>query len=274
MGEVPEKGIPGEAPSLGGASGPVRPAEHAPPQASGGAEPQLYFRQLLSGRDFGLGDDAVAGQMRNFVYLVGDQATGEAMVVDPAYDPPALVEVAEEDGMRIVGVLVTHHHPDHVGGDLFGYCIRGVAELLEIVSVPVHCQITEADFVRHVAGVGKSDLITHSGSGEVAVGAFSIEMIHTPGHTPGSQCFLVQNRLLAGDTLFLEGCGRTDFPGGDAGEMYLSLTQRLAKVPDSADLFPGHDYSNRPSASLGETRRLNYVFSPRTAMEWMSLFGR
>ena len=94
------------------------------------------------------------------------------------------------------------------------------------------------------------------------VGEIPIELIHTPGHTPGSQCFLVDNRLVAGDTLFLEGCGRTDLPGGDAGLLYESLTQRLAKVPDDAILFPGHLYSPEPSAPMEEVRRFNMVFQP------------
>ncbi len=79
---------------------------------------------------------------------------------------------------------------------------------------------------------------------------------------------------MAGDTLFLEGCGRTDLPGGDSPALYESLTQRLAKVPDDAVLFPGHLYSAEPSASMGETRRWNFVFRPRNEQEWLAMFGR
>ena len=105
------------------------------------------------------------------------------------------------------------------------------------------------------------------------VGDIPIELIHTPGHTPGSQCFLVDGRLVAGDTLFLEGCGRTDLPGGDPLALYESITQKLAKVPDDAVLFPGHLYSPDPSASMGETRRINFVFRPKTAEQWLMMFG-
>jgi glyoxylase-like metal-dependent hydrolase (beta-lactamase superfamily II) len=107
----------------------------------------------------------------------------------------------------------------------------------------------------------------------VRVGSVEVELIHTPGHTPGSQCFLVDGRLVAGDTLFLEGCGRTDFPGSDPLAMYESIHTRLARVPDDAILFPGHLYSAEPSQSMGETRRWNYVFRPRSAQEWMAMFG-
>ncbi len=237
-------------------------------------ESRFYFRQLLSGRDFGSSDDRLALQMQNFVYLLGDRDTTDALVIDPAYDPRSIVDAAAADGMRISGVLVTHHHPDHVGGDLFGHPISGLAELLEIVSVPVHVQSAEAVFVSALTGVDRGSFICHSSGDVVSVGGFSVELIHTPGHTPGSQCFLVENRLLAGDTLFLEGCGRTDFPGGDAEEMYASLTQRLAKVPDGALLFPGHDYSSRPYASMEEVRNSNSVFVPRSSREWLAMFGR
>ena len=100
-----------------------------------------------------------------------------------------------------------------------------------------------------------------------------IELIHTPGHTPGSQCFLVDGRLVAGDTLFLEGCGRTDLPGSDPIAMYDSINNRLSKVPDDAVLFPGHLYSADPSQSMGDTRRTNYVFRPRSLDEWTTMFG-
>jgi glyoxylase-like metal-dependent hydrolase (beta-lactamase superfamily II) len=101
-----------------------------------------------------------------------------------------------------------------------------------------------------------------------------IQLVHTPGHTPGSQCFLVDCRLVAGDTLFLEGCGRTDLPGGDPEQMYFSLTQRLAKVSDETVLYPGHLYAPEPSATMGETRSRNYVFGPKSLEEWMGAFGR
>ncbi len=97
------------------------------------------------------------------------------------------------------------------------------------------------------------------------VGEIPIELIHTPGHTPGSQCFYVADRLVSGDTLFLEGCGRTDLPGGDPAALYESLTTKLAKIPDHAMLYPGHLYSPEPSQSMGDTRTHNYVFRAQDA---------
>jgi glyoxylase-like metal-dependent hydrolase (beta-lactamase superfamily II) len=234
---------------------------------------RLYFRQLLAGRDFAR-SNGLARQMVNFVYLIGDRETGEAVAVDPAYAPAELVELLGADGMRLVGALATHYHPDHVGGDLVGHPVAGIAELLEHVDVPVHVQRDEAELVTAVTGVGAGSLATVEPGGSVVVGEVTIECLHTPGHTPGSQCFLVDGKLVAGDTLFLEGCGRTDLPGGDPEQLYESLFTRLARVPDDAVLYPGHLYSAEPSATMGETRRSNYVLAPRTPAQWLATFGR
>ena len=233
---------------------------------------RLYFRQLLSGRDFAQ-NNQIAQQMINFVYFIGDRETGEAVVVDPAYDIQGLLKILESDGMKCTGVLATHYHPDHVGGSMMGYNIDGVKELLEHTSVPIHAQQNEAQFIQKVTGIGQNEIIAHEGSETISVGKIDIELIHTPGHTPGSQCFLVDNCLVAGDTLFLEGCGRTDLPGGDPAALYESLTHRLGRVPDDAILFPGHQYSHAPSASMGETRRENYVFMPKSEEQWLAMFG-
>ena len=233
---------------------------------------RLYFKQLLSGRDFA-NTDNLAKQMVNFVYLIGDKQTGEALIVDPAYDVTALLDVLEEDDMQCKGVLATHYHPDHVGGSMMGYNIAGVKELLERVSVPIHAQKEEAEFITKVTGLESKDVMEHSSGDIVKVGEIEIELIHTPGHTPGSQCFLVENRLVAGDTLFLEGCGRTDLPGGDPAALYYSLHHRLSKVPDEATLFPGHLYSAEPMALMGQTRQQNHVFLPRTEEQWLTMFA-
>jgi len=232
---------------------------------------RLYFRQLLSGRDFAAGD-VIAQQMRNFAYLIGDRETGDCVVVDPAYAAGDLVDALEADGMHLSGVLVTHHHPDHVGGTMLGFTLKGVTELLERVQVPVHVNSHEADWVSRVTGIARSDLTAHEHGDKVAVGAIEIELLHTPGHTPGSQCFLLDGRLVAGDTLFLEGCGRTDFPGGNVDDMFHSL-QALANLPGDPVVFPGHWYSAEPSASLSEVRRTNYVYRASNLQQWRMLMG-
>ena len=219
------------------------------------ATDRLYFRQLLAGRDIAT-TDPLARQMVNFVYLIGDRETGEAVAIDPAYDVQGIVDVLAADDMRLTGVLATHYHPDHVGGEMMGYSIQGVHELLDIVSVPVHVQTEEAEYVRKVTNLTDADLVTHRSGDRVMVGEIPIELIHTPGHTPGSQCFMLD-----------------DLPGGDPLALYESLTQRLSKVPDDSLLFPGHLYSAAPCASMGETRQVNFVFRPKTPEQWLAMFG-
>lgn len=225
------------------------------------AEPnddRLYFRQLLSGRDFAT-DDQLAQQMVNFVYAIGDRATGACMLVDPAYDPVGLVDAVENDGMTVTGVLATHYHPDHVGGPMMGYSIGGIADLLDRVDCPIHVQRDEVPWVTRTTGVTERQLVAHESGDVVTVGEVDIALIHTPGHTPGSQCFLVGGKLVSGDTLFLDGCGRTDLPGSDHALMIESLT-RLGKVDDDVVLYPGHRYSLASSASMGSVKQSNFVF--------------
>ena len=233
---------------------------------------RMYFRQLLSGRDFAVGDP-LAGQMVNFVYAVGDRATGECLLVDPAYAVDDLLRVLDADGMRLTGVLATHYHPDHIGGSMMGYTIEGVPALLERTECPVHVQVAEVPWVARTIDVPEHDLASHTPGDVVRVGAVEIELLHTPGHTPGSQCLLVGGRLISGDTLFLDGCGRTDLPGSDATMMYDSL-QRLATLPEGTVVYPGHRYSPPSSSTMAAIVEQNQVFTPSSKDQWMTMFGR
>jgi hydroxyacylglutathione hydrolase len=233
---------------------------------------RLYFRQLLSGRDFAV-TDPIAQQMVNFVYAIGDRTTGECLLVDPAYAVSDLLDTVTADGMRVTGVLATHYHPDHVGGSMMGYTIEGVAALLESIDCPIHVQRDEVPWVQRTTGVGDDQLAVHDPGDIVQVGSIDVTLVHTPGHTPGSQCFHVEGRLVSGDTLFLDGCGRTDLPGSNAEDMYASL-QKLAALPTATIVYPGHRYSQPSSATLESIRASNYVFRPNSAEQWMQMFGQ
>jgi hydroxyacylglutathione hydrolase len=236
--------------------------------------PPLYFRQLLAGRDFAL-DNPVAAQMMNFAYLVGDQDTRECFLVDPAWDVDSLVKRAQSDGMNVVGALGSHYHPDHLGGDMMGFSVEGARRLLELLPVKIHVQEKEVSWVKRVTGLSNSDLAPHAGGDILNVGTIPIQFVHTPGHTEGSTCFLVGgDRLVAGDTLFVGSCGRVDLPGSDPEEMYLSLTQRLAKLPDDVTLYPGHDYGDSPTSTLGAQRRTNYAMQVPTLQQWLEMMGQ
>jgi hydroxyacylglutathione hydrolase len=226
--------------------------------ASTDAADRLYFRQLLSGRDFAT-TDQIAVQMVNFVYAIGDRATSECVLVDPAYDPAGLLDAVAADGMTVTGVLASHYHADHIGGSLMGHDIAGVAQLLERCSCPVHVHRDEVPWVLRTSGIGEGDLVAHDSGDVVRVGDVEIRLVHTPGHTPGSQCFFVDAKLVSGDTLFLDGCGRTDLPGSDHAQMVESL-RRLSQVPDDVVLYPGHRYSFASSATMAAVKQSNYVF--------------
>ncbi|HEX9547070.1 MAG TPA: MBL fold metallo-hydrolase [Acidimicrobiales bacterium] len=244
-----------------------------PANSANPADPadRLYFHQLLSGRDFAV-DDPLASQMVNFVYLIGDRQTGEAVVVDPAYAVNDLLDRLATDGMRLTGVLATHHHPDHVGGSMMSYSIQGVSDVLKTQPVQVHVNRNEAEWVRRTAGISATDLVAHDSGDVIEVGAIPIKLLHTPGHTPGSQCFLVDGMLVSGDTLFLEGCGRTDLPGSDPEAMYESL-QHLASLPDDTAVFPGHRYSPQSAGTMEAIKQINYVYKPRNKEAWLTMFG-
>lgn len=232
----------------------------------------LYIKQLLAGRDFAKAD-SFAGQMANFVYLIGDTQERVCMVVDPAWDIPGIVEFAEKEDMRLIGALVTHYHPDHIGGDIFGHSITGLAELMSIRPVKVHVNEVESGGVRQVSGLSDTDIAKHKGGDDVSIGNVTVRLLHTPGHTPGSQCFLADSALVSGDTLFIGGCGRVDLPGGNPEQMYHSLTQVLARLPEDTLLFPGHNYAAKEVSTIGDEKKDNYYLRIGSLDHWKSLMG-
>lgn len=213
-----------------------------------GGDDSLYLRQLE------------LGPMQNFVYLVGCSRTRQAVVVDPGWEPEAILQVLARDQMRLTGILLTHHHFDHVGA---------VPELLKRHDVPVYAQRDEQEWLPPLG-----DAVRPMAPGEtIAVGDVAVQCLHTPGHTPGSQCFHVRNRLVAGDTLFIQGCGRCDLPGGDPEAMYRSLTGVLGRLSDDTTLYPGHNYADAPTSTLSRERRDNPYLRATSLGEFLRLMG-
>ena len=213
------------------------------------------FRQLLSGRDVAVSDLA-ARQMVNFSYLLGDAQSGTCLLVDPSWAPLELLELADGLGLEVVGVLATHRHADHVGGSLYGHPVPGVRELLGRVDCPLYAHEAELDAIRHSTGVALERMRGLVDGDHVPLGGQRVEVLHTPGHSPGSVCYRVGDRLLTGDTLFMQGCGRVDLPGSDPHQMLHSLKVRLAALPGHLTVFPGHDYGGA-SATLAALRQTN-----------------
>ena len=212
------------------------------------SEPSFYLKQLE------------LGPMQNFIYLVGDPQTREAAVIDPGWEVPQILRAAEEDGYRLTKAFVTHHHFDHV---------MGLDDLLSAVDVPVYVHRDDAPLVK----VKRSSLKPVAGGETIRVGGIPVTLIHTPGHTEGSQCLLVNGRLLSGDTLFIKACGRCDLPGGDPAKLYESLTKRLKPLEDDTILCPGHHYADVPTSRLGEEKRDNPFLGAPTLQAFLRLVG-
>jgi hydroxyacylglutathione hydrolase len=183
------------------------------------------------------------GPMQNFVYLIGDRNKREILVVDPAWNVPAMLKAAEDEGFQVKGALITHTHFDHV---------NGLEELLNQTDGTVYIHKNEARYLKGMKG----NIKKMEGGEKVKIGDVEINFLHTPGHTPGSQCFLIGNNLISGDTLFINACGRCDLPGGNAEEMYQSLN-RLRDLDENTVLYPGHNYEDEPTSTIKSEKQFN-----------------
>ncbi len=196
------------------------------------ASPDLYLKQME------------IGPMENFVYLIGSKKTREVFVVDPAWQVDTVLRTAREEDLKIKGALISHYHFDHT---------NGIEELLEAVDCPIYVNKNDMAYLDF-----SHDNIKPVDNGhKLKLGDMQIECMHTPGHTPGSQCFLCDGHLVSGDTLFINACGRTDLPGGDPEQLYYSLTQKLMKLDDATVLCPGHNYADRPTATMADQKKNN-----------------
>ena len=212
------------------------------------------------------------GPMQNFAYLVGSRSTREVAVVDPAWDIDGLLKFIDERDYKLVAALVTHYHPDHCGGSFANNSVTGVAELLETNPVKVYTHKLEAEGLKKVTGISDNDMKKVESGDKLKIGDIEVEFLHTPGHTPGSQCFKIKRTLVSGDTLFVDGCGRVDLPGSNSEDMYHSL-QKLAALPDDTLLLPGHNYSQVPHATMEETKRINTYMRINDLESWKMMMG-
>jgi hydroxyacylglutathione hydrolase len=199
----------------------------------------MFFRQVKH-----LGD--------NFSYIVADDDSLEAAVVDSSYNADEIAEILKSKNFKLKYIVNTHGHSDHTAGN----------------------EELRAEFggqtVAYKSSKPKPDVAVSDGE-VIVVGAICIKVIHTPGHTQDSICLLVDDELLlTGDTLFVGECGRTDMLGGDSKSMYDSLFNKLLKLKDDVKVYPGHDYGPKPYSTIGEERKSNYTLKPRSLGEFVS----
>ena len=202
------------------------------------------------------------GPMQNFVYIIGDEKTKEAVVIDAGWNIDEIIEAANKEKLKITKIILTHYHYDHV---------QRVNELIDKTNAEVYFHEDEEQSLK-AAVKSKTKIIKLKDNDTINIGKLKIKVIHTPGHTPGSICLLVENKLLTGDTLFVNAIGRTDLPGGDALKLFESL-QKLKKLEDNVEIYPGHDYGTTKFSTIGNEKKNNPYFRCKTKEEFMRFIG-
>jgi hydroxyacylglutathione hydrolase len=203
----------------------------------------MFFRQVQQHGD-------------NFSYIIADDTTREAAVVDSSFNAGEITRILKAENLKLKYIINTHSHSDHTAGN---------AEL---------CSIFKAKIAAHKLSKINADLKVDDGD-VIHVGNIPIQVIYTPGHTPDGICLLVDSqKLLTGDTIFVGECGRTDMPGGNSKSMYNSLFHKILKLNDDMEVYPGHDYGPKPSSTIGEEKRSNYTLQPRSLLEFIEFMNQ
>jgi hydroxyacylglutathione hydrolase len=192
--------------------------------------------------------------MANMSYILADEQTRRAAVVDPVGDIQRILKALNAEGLKLDYVLITHGHPDHTSG-------AGTV-----------AKETGAKIAAYKTSQTKKDVALEDGA-VLKVGGIDVKVMHTPGHTRDSVCFLAGNKLFTGDTLFVGECGRTDMPGSDAAQMFHSLFDKLLRLPDDTEVYPGHDYGPKPTSTIGNEKKNNYVLQPRSIEEFLEFMA-
>ena len=180
------------------------------------------------------------GPMENLIYIIHDHATNRAAIVDPAWDVSRIVARAKEKNIKITDILLTHYHDDH---------INGVDDLVELTDAQVHLLKDEA---KYISGNFLSDAKLYYGGDKVMLGETEIEILHTPGHSPGSACFHIGGELITGDTLFVFGCGHCRLEGANPNQLFDTLTKLKTAMPKKTVIHPGHNYAEKIVSRMGE----------------------
>jgi len=195
------------------------------------------------------------GSMANFTYVIADEKSKLAAVIDPSWDLEKVLNALKTNELKVKYIINTHTHFDHVLGN----------EQL--------AALTDAEIIMHKNSQLDKDIAVDDGD-TIDLGNISMKVMYTPGHSKDSICLLAENKLFTGDTLFVGSCGRVDLPGGSASELYDSLFGKLVKLDDKIEVYPGHDYGSKPFSTIGDEKKSNYVLKPRTKEEFLQFMQR
>ena len=194
------------------------------------------------------------GDMQNFTYLLEDEDTEEAIVIDPSWDLPDVLQTIERNNLKVKYIVNTHYHFDHTIGNDF------------------MVKSTGAKIIQHNASTLKNDMTVSDGD-KIKFGNSEVTVFHTPGHSKDSMCLVCDGKIFSGDTLFVGNCGRVDLPGGSARELYHSLFDVVSKMDENLVLYPGHDYGPSPTSTIGKEKKTNIVLQPRTEDEFVEFMN-
>ena len=203
------------------------------------------------------------GPMQNFSYIIGDENSKEAAVVDAGWEVDKLIGIAEKEKLRINKIILTHSHYDHT---------QKTDELASKTNAAVYFHEEDSNEIKRVIKNPNIKIVKLKNNDEIKVRSIKIKVIHTPGHTHGAICLLVENKLLTGDTLFVNAIGRTDLAGGNTIKLFESL-QKLKKLSDDVEVYPGHDYGEIPFSTIGGEKKTNPYFMCNTKEQFLNLVG-
>jgi hydroxyacylglutathione hydrolase len=199
------------------------------------------------------------GNFNIFSYMVGDEKSGECLFIDPASQCEQLMREADSRGLSIQHIVNTHCHIDHVMGN---------REMVEKTGAKTIIHTADADGMQNTPpdilamfraeNPPPPDILVKDGD-LIRVGNIKLEVIHTPGHTPGGMCLYMDRMVFTGDTLFVGSVGRTDFPGSSHQDLVHSIRTRLYTLPEDTVVSPGHNYGYTPTPMIGQEMRSNSV---------------
>lgn len=194
------------------------------------------------------------GNMQNFSYIVADDDTNDAIIIDPSWDLVELELIIKEHNLNVKYIVNTHHHFDHTLGN---------DEMIQFTKAPV---------IQHEFSELKNDLVVKDGD-FIEFGNTKLKVIHTPGHSQDSICLMGDGKIFTGDTLFVGNCGRIDLPGGSAKDLFHSLFDVLYSLDDDLVLYPGHNYGPSETSTIGQEKITNLILQKRTEQEFIDMMG-
>jgi hydroxyacylglutathione hydrolase len=201
---------------------------------------------------------AATGPLQVNSYLVAGEDSGEALLIDPGGPSPELSAKLRQEGWRLRWIVNTHGHADHIAGNDLWAAATGAQIVIhrldwEFFRTPAMQAAARAE---GFPALTRADVLVADGH-LIPLGGCQIQVLHTPGHTPGGICLFCPGQLFTGDTLFVGAAGRTDLPGGSLTQLIASLEEKIMPLPDDTRIWPGHDYGETPTSTLGEEKLNN-----------------